>query len=391
MRYNFYDKNIVVGYIKELLHNFNLPVCKIYTKDTKLFEGRTYIKDNNFYKCFKLDTGGLYLDRKTPYVYNKKFINVTTNFNITSSEYDTKTHEYLGNYLRFIRDYYNIDLMPLYNCYSNRVLDSLYKEYSLEDSGDSVFINTGKYNYYLIPVKFNKDYTIALDSCKSYNIFCAIYKNGIADGSEKLMLESKKFISGSNFYSPFIYSTKFDCEKDFWNKETCLYMVIELPLNITTSITVLEGNYLNTSARVAAINSPEVVNTKNKEEIYPTSLSLLSLNNGTSYPFADRLVEYLLNNPVMSNEKLEHNIERIQKLLSKYYSNKGLVHDIWTDKIKENIYDFMSSNKSNLKDIFIVNNGFYDYKSKDNLLNDTKDILGYADKDVEYQLQNYGG
>ena len=179
MKYNFYDKNIVVGYIKELLHNFNLPVCKIYTKDTKLFEGRTYIKDNNFYKCFKLDTGGLYLDRKTPYVYNKKFINVTTNFNITSSEYDTKTHEYLGNYLRFIRDYYNIDLMPLYNCYSNRVLDSLYKEYSLEDSGDSVFINTGKYNYYLIPVKFNKDYTIALDSCKSYNIFCAIYKNGI--------------------------------------------------------------------------------------------------------------------------------------------------------------------------------------------------------------------
>lgn len=396
MEYKFYDKNIVVGYIKELLHNFNLPVCEVYNSNySTLYEGRVYIKNNDFCLCKNI-SNSLFLERKKPYVFNKRFINLTTNFNITSSEYDVKTHEYLGNYLRFIRNYYNIDLMPLYNCFSNRTLESIgIKHYKLKNG--TLAINTNNYLYYLIPVKFNNDYTIAIDCPKQYRIFCAIYKNGIASqitkfkSYEELMGESLKNISGSSFYSPYIYSTKFNSAETLWAKENSLYMVLEVPLDIKSSVTILEGNYINTTSRIGCINSPKVVDVKQKS-LYPSQLSLLSLNNEVSYPFADRLVEYLFKNPVVSNEKIEHNIERIQKLLNKnMYTNKGIIHDVWTDKIKENIYDFLLTRDAKTKDTFKIDNGFYEAPIQNKLLDNYKDILGYADRDVEDQLQNYGG
>ena len=43
---HFNDKNIFVGYIKELLHSFNLPNIKCYKEDSFLYDGATFIKDN---------------------------------------------------------------------------------------------------------------------------------------------------------------------------------------------------------------------------------------------------------------------------------------------------------------------------------------------------------
>ena len=41
----FNDKSIFVGYIKELLHTFNLPNVKVYDS-TFIYEGYTCIKDD---------------------------------------------------------------------------------------------------------------------------------------------------------------------------------------------------------------------------------------------------------------------------------------------------------------------------------------------------------
>ena len=38
MKYKFEDSSLMIGYIKELLHNFNLPMTEVYTEDTIPYE-----------------------------------------------------------------------------------------------------------------------------------------------------------------------------------------------------------------------------------------------------------------------------------------------------------------------------------------------------------------
>lgn len=394
MKYHFNDENIVVGYIKELLHNFNLPVSAVYTEDTIPYVGRSYIKDNKY--CKYID--GHY-KVTNPYVYNEQILNMTKNLNIVSNTYDTKTHEYLGEYLRFIRDYHGINLMPLYNCFSNKILDDTTEIFKLSQGDHLIDTETRDYIYYLIPAKFNKEYTVAVDCQSQYEMFCVLYKNGIInqandrseDSYEVLMSETIKKINGSNFYNPFIYSTKFDAS-DIWSKENCLHIVLKLPVKISSSIVVLEGNYVDKSSRIGGLICPEVNSFGDSHvastEMGATKLSLLSINNEISYPFADRLVEYLFNNSIMPTEKIEFNIKRIQlDLLNQGLSLKGLINDVWTDAIKQKIYQFICTTKSRSLDTINVKIGSATRSYNKKLIDEYEDILSFADKDVEYQLQ----
>jgi hypothetical protein len=188
----------------------------------------------------------------------------------------------------------------------------------------------------LVPVKFNKEYTVAIDCAVKYEIMCVLYKNGIVNQAnygdessyEPLMSESLKSINGSSFYNPFIYSTKFDCAKDCWQNESCLYMLIKLPTKINSSIVVLEGNYYGISNTIGGLISPETQGIC--AGLNPTKLSVLSINNGSSYPFADRLVEYLFKNAIVPTEKIEKNIGRVQEDLVNLhnFSMSGMLYDI---------------------------------------------------------------
>ena len=107
----------MTGYIKEMLKDFNLPIYRVYRKDKPLYEGRFYIKEHKVCKCVNGK-----LEEINTFLYNKKQINLTTNFIINSSVYDSYTHNYLGNYLRFIRDYKYINIGPKFeNKYSGMI------------------------------------------------------------------------------------------------------------------------------------------------------------------------------------------------------------------------------------------------------------------------------
>ena len=137
--FKFNSDHILTGHIKQILSSFNLPSYRIYTtahhkyfvdngvESPELADG-LYIKQGSI-REYKDGKWGKDFDH---YGYNTKYLNNTRNFIIQNNIYDSDTHEYLGNFLRFQRDYLGIDLMPLYNCFSNRVCNNL--ELSIETS-----------------------------------------------------------------------------------------------------------------------------------------------------------------------------------------------------------------------------------------------------------------
>ena len=176
----FNSNNIEIGYIKELLHSFNLPNIKVYDPTTQPWEDTLYIKDNKVMvfnrgewrdvnENSSLDYGKTSNIQKCTFVLNKKIDGITTNLPIIDNTYDIITHNYLGEYLRFIRDYKGLNLMSMYNCFGGDVVKtmSVNIKNGNEDTIASFNSNDTRYTIYMIPVKFNSIYTIAIDCLTS--------------------------------------------------------------------------------------------------------------------------------------------------------------------------------------------------------------------------------
>jgi len=399
MKYNFNDSTIVTGFIKELLYNFNLPVTQVYTEDTVLYEGKTYIKNHDIVK---------YEDGKFKklinYIYNKPLLNITSKLKMNSSIYDSYTHNYLGNYLRFLRDYHKINLMGLYNCFSNEIPNIQNKLIKLNNN-NAIEINSSdsEYDYYIVPVKFNKQYTIAIDASIQYSLMCLFYNKIFIEKSEdsskynsyiNLLSESYTNVPGSNFNKPFLYSTYFDSAKYFWQDEKNLKLLLKVPASLNSSIVILEGNYLSScSVLDNNLTFDYIVNDSNllaKNIVYPTKLSLLSVNNHISYPFADRLVEFLIGNAITNMDVFSNDVKRVQDRLYKNLEFKGLPN-IWTDDLRNDVYTVENSvnylmGTPKMRSTIMWNDvvKYYEFKK---FIDQHYDLTGYVDKDIESLLE----
>lgn len=443
MRYKFNDDSIVIGYIKELLHNFNLPRCKVYKEGMKLYEGNIYLKDLSICICNKEGK----LEKVSGYIYGEKIQNLTSNLTISSSIYDQYTHEYLGQYLRFIRDYKGIDLMPLYNCFSSQIAKGL--NFNVEKTiptGRVKFkINTDdeRYYHYLVPVKFNQTYTLGIDASVPYDVCLLIYTGDkVSDESKKLVLHSFKTISGSTIRNPHILNTNIDSmfESSEYNipyyisHELDLRLLIRLPKVVKSSITILEGDYSLNTQTFGNVLAPKYVYNEGgytakfkdeegveHEQDIPSfkskyvlrditnvcKLSLLDVNSKVSYPFANRLVEYLLGNVVTNYDDISSDIERVQDDAYRDTQFEG-VYGIFDGNLKRSIYTASNVNtperkgKRKFAQLYRMYNGKYipvneqsvgkddpqhDFYESNRLfykLSDiTDDILYFADKDIE--------
>lgn len=466
--FKFNDTNILTGYIKEMLASFNLPCYKVYTRQQREHFEETgeelnviasqedqeddnpcfvsYIKDGSVQQYVKNKEGNSYTWKviTDPYLYNIFVPNETKNYVIKNNIYDYYTHEYLGEYLRFIRDFHNVDLMPLYNCFSDHICNNIELTWDIitdiiensvttegttttpsetaEGTTEAGTTTTKKtvikksitfsgsnpeYKIYMLPVKLFQKYTIAIDCQQEYELCCGIYGKYLDTREifKSIPEKTYKKVIGQ-FSKPILYdlaellpsklTTGSDKKKEQWEEtiawlaknEGDLKLFIKLPASNNSSITVLEGGYrswndsqgvgLNKIQNKTVLNfdaSDECLSNSNLKLITP--LQLLKFNTGKSYPFADRLVEYLLGNAITPLDEIADNIKRVQTIaLKNEQVNKA--DGIWTDKLQKILYNFMNSKEL----------------TQGNKKETNHDILGYADKDVEnayYAKMTNGG
>ena len=277
--FEFNNNHLFTGYVKQLLHEFNLPKAKVLKYGMLIFKGGYYVDKNFLYKATitaiygtdftskdatyeETDTSGEvvkkpYLFKITEYIYGMDYLNVTKNLEMNSSIYTPYTHRYLGDYLRFYRDYKNIDLMSMYNCFASEVG----KNINIIGNGDLFKFDSYDENYviYLVPVKFYKEYTIAIDCDSSIEMVACFYDNGRvvlqnSTGSPYFYTNTYMKRSGSCFNKPFKYdkllsilnSNSIDADKAY-SQEKNLTLLIKVPVNNKSSLVVLEGDFTKTA------------------------------------------------------------------------------------------------------------------------------------------------
>ncbi len=465
--FKYNNSHIFTGYLKQLLASINLPACRVYTheyatyleehgeEDPRVLESFNnvsedrlavrinYLKNNELYNYFWNGSNEPGLAKKTwaschdaYYDSGKAVPGITRNLASPGNIYDTKTHEYLGEYLRFLRDYHNVNLMSLYNCFNDKIYNNINFSFIInpKSAGRKIKATFNAqdpgYRLYAIPVKLFAEYTIAVDSSQGIELFCGLYNTNldVSEEAEELAARTYQKVNGALFKQPFLYeklsTTNWPREDDFvlsngkkviranaytrWdiaNREKDLRLIIKVPVSCRSSITILEGDFRSfNDVKYAPINGVLTYNCNhsilnfnrskradnidlNNYTFKPISkLQLLALNTGESYPFADRLVEYLSGSAVTSIDEISDNIKRTQRVMKQnghYFTIEGL----WENKMQNILYDYvvnsgpvvLDKETGKLKDKHQGYHPRQGYYSKST----TYDILGYVDRDTE--------
>lgn len=379
LKYN--DSNIYSGYIKQLLHSFNLPQCQIGRK--KFSQNIHYIENDTL---FFYDAENDKSTKVSSYKENDKVENITKNLEIRSNLYDSYTHEYLGDYLRYLRDYKKLNLMSMYNCFSN-----VSANLNINVKGSRFESSDELYTIFSIPVKYNKSYKIAIEYHGTIEVCCGFYHNEKRFESSKYKSQSTTYFeeltyqkfSGLRFSEPIVYDKLSSFETYDYVNEKCLRMFLKIPTTCKSSIVILEysnDEYIDSTNLLLdgykKVLAPKTLlyrphedtndvydsNTASDTFMYESKSQLLSSNSGEVYLLADRLIEYLSNQAVTPLDPVIDNIRRLQRKIYKEYGETFDLYGIWDEKQRKFLYKY------------IIDNG---------LQNKYYDILAYLDKDVE--------
>lgn len=340
-RYN--ETSQVCSFIQNLLRSKNVPLIPILRNPKGLFSGGkipkgfSYIHDGYFYLGQGDDGDPI---RQSRYNFGEKYSNLTNNYIPTESYYSSELHEYLGEYLRAYRDTYRIDLMGLYNCFSNRLISKVslpmeVREDTASDSNEKVTTFTTWYKFsapndsYKItcfPIKFNMEYKIKIYGAISGNITLQpifyhrgdylrlsfsqsdpiVFKPETAVYDNNLTYELKLAEALDKLTSEYELPAGEDrasFEKYLISNEKYLYLFVQVPKSQDLQISVIEeAEYF------------QIVNN-----------TLLNLRVNYNVPFSDRLLEFLTDSVITPRDVIKQDITRVQTILmsddfkKKYY------------------------------------------------------------------------
>lgn len=406
----FYTNTIESKFIKDLIATTPLPTIDTLYKGKWIVPGCYYVTDCNIVKAnhiavdennnvdkdnydafqFDPDKSSSQLTIISPYKFESSYLGLTSTYSAINDGYDSKTHYYLGNYLRCIRDLHDINLMPFYNCYNGEYVPDIAIDSTTKTIIQSNPNLKGK-KVISIPIKFGETYSIFIDCSTEVEIMCGFYGNkGYISPAQTAAVEIKtenKYASlrYTSFRDGFTYTTP-KPEKSTYPYTRFFKMFIQLPLNTDSSITVLEGDYTTKNIAYSTIEIP--LDNKNEKKLitaidnFPTKvrqnqtllsdLSLTQIAGTVSYAFSDRLIEYLTYNVITSEETITQNISRIQQYASSYINAKlnhtepfnllSSTPDVWDTKLQTYLFNLAKESK------YIQNK---------------LDLTGYVDKDIE--------
>jgi hypothetical protein len=327
-------------------------------KETFILDSTLQVNGENALIQFPSTSSGI--SYVSPYVFGKYYPNITSNYISNKRYYDTELHEYLGRYLRAYRDYYNVDVMNFYNCFSNRFITnySLPITFKLNDdlAGIKFSAYNSKYKVTAFPIEWDREYIIKFYDNNISNIgYQAVYFNG----SEPLgYVDSDKITTIGSDSDPTIFKITIPLKREQEDEskrlhlKSLLYLFIQFPSIIEGPIVVLEQPTFT-----RAINN-----------------SLLNLSNNIDYQvaFSDRLLEYLTRNVICPSDPIKQNIHLIQKVMQNL--TKGS-----PSGIKEYSLNEHPSGTFDLDLQRAIYSYFYNIEG-------IYDFIGFVDKDIEKRL-----
>lgn len=379
----YFINTIQSKFIKNLLLNTPLPVYNTVREGDYILAPFVYINKCDIFRCTK---SGFFLkdaevDPISHFSFGKTYPKFTERFMSDSLYYDVQTHKQLGHYLRTYRDCYDIDLMPFYNCWCNEYISNYYIAASGVVQGDN-----SAYKVAMVPIKFNRKYTIAADS-SSVVMVAPIYQENnqlIPAWSGSISFDLTEDLCSRNEYVNVRKELSCSFKRPFTveiqnrdedrnatvhqRNEKYLYLLIQFMSTVDTTLVVLEGDYTNLSCNeiynfqqyVDVDHGGEIVTEENHissvelDKMMLSDIDLLQFSNKEQRPFSNRLIEFLLNNVITPRDEVSLDIKLAQR-------NRMTQTGVWDNNLRRAVYrDYMLSKHTR-----------------------KIDITGYVDKDVE--------
>lgn len=380
----FFTDTLMSRFIKRLLRATNLPLYHIVEDNSDLVAGCKYIYKDLIIQC---ETSGRLKisenDKLYPsdIIYPSNFLfpgyqyqlatfkvldyynsdNHQTHYNFHSKYmyYDSETHYYLGEYLRYLKDRTKLDLMAYYNCFNYFMIENI----SLDKTAPYKYIMDKPKHKKLIaiPVKFGRYYTIAIDSDTPVEMRTLVYdknvgniaKDAFSDSYYSDDIEDYELFSKTIFTKPILKYIALPDNAQQYSQEKNLYLAIQVAADNDSSIVVLEGNYINTWDNIQINYGDCSEDLLNQRRIKKPAL--LHFNCKTSFAFSDRLIEYLLLNVINPTEDISQNIEYVNRLISgkldidyaKNVKDGKVFTGLWNDQIRESIEEYIKDLENN--------------------------------------------
>ena len=321
MNIQFNKSSHTATYIQNILQQKYIPSCISLTpylsKELKqinskplaeLVEKLPYIDKQYFYK------GGESKPTQ-PWEFGARVPNLTFNLVSNQNYYSSEVHEWLGRYLRAYRDYYGVDVMGLYNCFSNRLISRITLPVTTTSGNYVKWWQNGASTdskTTCFPIQVGSRYKIKISNSLAGPILIQpLFFNGFdlikcdsSNGARLYLQECTAQIGSEFIYEASLKNLcslqkkdedqfKKDC-RQLLQSHNCLYLFLQVPTQEDLKVSVIEeAGYINASHK-----------------------TLLENADCVGKPFSDKLLGYLTGHTITPATDILPNIELVQRIIS---------------------------------------------------------------------------